>query len=124
MPLSDEESIDRVNPFVQHDFFMPGTSRQFIDFAPHVEPAEEPAQEEYVSPTRDYGVMVAGRIGKRGNCVLSRGLYPGRNIQYEDDPSVRPKSVENKNNPNGHDRKKTMNNFLGMLILLLLVVIL
>ena len=46
MPLTDEESIDRVNPYVQHDFFMPGTSRQLIDFAEHKPPAEEAAQEE------------------------------------------------------------------------------
>lgn len=123
MPLSDEESIDRVNPFVQHDFLMPGTSRQFIDFAPHVAPTEEPAQEEYMSPTRDNGVMVAGRIGKRANCHLSRGLYPGRNIQYDDVPVPMGSSLENTKRGNSKDNT-TMSNFLGMLILLLLVVIL
>ena len=57
MPLTDEESIDRVNPYVQHDFFMPGTSRQLIDFAEHKPPAEEAAQEEYRSPACDLSLI-------------------------------------------------------------------
>ena len=121
MPLSDEESIDRVNPYVQHDFFMPGTSRQIIDFAPHKKPIEEPMQQEYRSPMCDCGVMVAGRIGRTDVCPLSRDLYPGRNIQYDEDPVA--VSREN-NNPNKIHNQKTMNNMVGAGILLLLVAVL
>jgi len=120
MPLSDEESIDRVNPYVQHDFFMPGTSRQIIDFAPHKKPIEEPVQQEYRSPMCDYGVMVAGRIGRTDVCPLSRDLYPGRNIQYDEDPVA----VYRENNPNKIHNQKTMNNMVGAGILLLLVAVL
>jgi hypothetical protein len=126
MPLSDEESIDRVNPFIQHDFFMPGTSRQVVDFAPHKKVMErvEP-EEEYRSPMCDYGVMVSGRIGKTGNCPLSRQMYPGRNIQYEDDVSLRINGALNSNskeivNVNNH----TMNNIAGVATLLLLIAVL
>lgn len=118
MLLSDEESIDRVNPYVQHDFFMPGTSRQIIDFAPHKEPVEEVVQQEYRSPMCDYGVMVAGRIGKKGPCSLSRGLYPGRNIQYDEDV---PNALNNDNNHNERTNSKLVNNFMGGAILLLLI---
>lgn len=122
MPLSDEESIDRVNPFVQHDFFMPGTSRQVVDFAPHKKPVEDEPEQEYRSPMCDYGVMVAGRIGKTGNCPLSRSLYPGRNIQYDEDV---PLLVHNKNVANKETNSdKTMNNIAGVATLLLLIAIL
>ena len=123
MPLSDEESIDRVNPFVQHDFFMPGTSRQVVDFAPHKKPVEDEPEEEYRSPMCDYGVMVAGRIGKTGNCPLSRSLYPGRNIQYDEDvPLLNVNEVgKETNNPTSN---KTMNNIAGVATLLLLIAVL
>jgi len=120
MPLSDEESIDRVNPYVQHDFFMPGTSRQIIDFAPHKKPTEELAQPEYRSPMCDYGVMVAGRIGRTDVCPLSRDLYPGRNIQYDEEPMA----VSREKQPNKVHNQKTMNNMVGAGILLLLVAVL
>lgn len=116
MPLTDEESIDRVNPYVQHDFFMPGTSRQLIDFAEHKKPAEEAPQEEYRSPMCDYSIMSAGRIGKTGPCPLSRGLYPGRNIQYDEDP-VLTERIQNENKKNSN----AANNLIGGVILLLLI---
>jgi hypothetical protein len=119
MPLSDEESIDRVNPFVQHDFFMPGTSRQIIDFAKHTPQREEPEQAPYVSPACDYGVMIAGRIGKTGDCPLSRDLLPGRNIQYDE-----PMNLVNKprNLVDEEARKRMVNNLISVAILSLLIV--
>ena len=117
MPLTDEESIDRVNPYVQHDFFMPGTSRQMIDFAEHKPPAEEAAQEEYRSPACDEAIMIAGRIGKTGPCPLSRSLYPGRNIQYDEDPAINGTSEEATKTENPSMR----NNLIGGAILILLI---
>ena len=117
MPLTDEESMDRVNPYVQHDFFMPGTSRQLIDFAEHEAPTEEEFKDDYRSPMCDYGVMVAGRIGRTDVCPLSRELYPGRNIQYDEESLA----VSRENNPNKIHNQKVMNNMVGAGILLLLV---
>jgi len=122
MPLSDEESIDRVNPFVQHDFFMPGTSRQVIDFPKHTKYVEQVEPEEvYRSPMCDYGVMVAGRIGKTGECRLSRGLYPGRNIQYDDDA---PRHINENNKAGNPTSQKMTNNIAGVATLLLLIAVL
>jgi hypothetical protein len=117
MPLTDEESIDKVNPYVQHDFFMPGTSRQLIDFAEHKPPVEEQAQEEYTSPACDSAVMIAGRIGRTEPCALSRGLYPGRNIQYDEDPLINGTSGEVVKTETSSMR----NNLIGGAILLLLI---
>ena len=123
MPLSDEESIDRVNPFVQHEFLMPGTSRQVLDFPKHTKFVEQVEPEEvYRSPMCDYGVMVAGRIGKTGECQLSRGLYPGRNIQYDDD-APRHNSENNKAGGNPTNQKM-INNIAGVATLLLLIAVL
>lgn len=121
MPLTDEESIDRVNPYVQHDFFMPGTSRQMIDFAAHKPPAEEMPQQEYTSPACESAVMIAGRIGKTEPCPLSRTLYPGRNIQYDEDPVIfgtpeKPANTENV--------ASMRNNLIGGAILILLIAVL
>lgn len=118
MPLNDEESIDRVNPFVQHDFFMPGTSRQITDFAKHKPPKDEPEEEPYVSPACDYGVMIAGRIGRTGDCPLSRELIPGRNIQY-DEPIVIGKNPHN--TPIDEARRRMVNNVISVVILFLLI---
>ena len=118
MPLTDEESIDRVNPFVQHVFSMPGTSRQIIDFAKYKPRKEEPDQEPYVSPACDYGIMIAGRIGRSDDCPLSRELIPGRNIQY-DEP------ISTGNNPHSlqdeQARKRAINNIFSVAILFLLI---
>jgi len=69
--------------------------------------------------------MVAGRIGKTGNCPLSRSLYPGRNIQYDDDEDVPLLNMnevgKETNNPTSN---KTMNNIAGVATLLLLIAIL
>ena len=118
MILTDEESIDRVNPYVQHDFFMPGTSRQMIDFAAHKPPAEEQPQQEYRSPACDKAVMIAGRIGKTKPCALSRPLYSGRNIQYDEDPEI-----YGPQNDNDMQNQETImrNNLIGGVILILLI---
>jgi len=118
MPLTDEESIDRVNPYVQHDFFMPGTSRQMIDFAAHKPLVEEMPRQEYRSPACDSAIMIAGRIGKTKPCALYRTLYPGRNIQYDDDPKIRVPQ----NQTVGQKEEPTMrNNLVGGAVLLLLI---
>jgi len=50
-------------------------------------------------------------------CPLSRELYPGRNIQYDEEPLA----VSRENNPNKVHNQKVMNNMVGAGILLLLV---
>lgn len=115
---NDQDLIDNINPFVQHDFFMPGGVRQPHDFGAYKQPTEEESQldKKYVSPMCDYGITVAGRIGKKGPCKLSRPLYPGRNIQYDDDLVV--KSNPGHNNPGNNT---TLVNVAGALSLILLI---
>jgi hypothetical protein len=88
-----------------------------IDFAEHEPPAEEAAQEEYRSPACDNAIMIAGRLGKTGPCSLCRSLYPGRNIQYDEDPAVNGTSEEVAKTGNPSIR----NNLIGGVILILLI---
>lgn len=75
--LSDEEAIDNVNPFVMHDFSLPGGVRQTGSFEDFSEMRSEPGIGE---PTRsvycDYGLCAEST----SECSLSRPLHPRRNI--------------------------------------------
>lgn len=75
--LSDEEAIDNVNPFVMHDFSLPGGVRQTGSFEDFSEIRSEPGIGE---PTRsvycDYGLCAESTSA----CSLSRPLHPRRNI--------------------------------------------
>lgn len=75
--LTDEEAIDNVNPFVTHDFSLPGGVRQsggYDDFT-EVEKGtgiQEPKRSVYC----DYGLCAEST----SDCSLSRGVHPRRNI--------------------------------------------
>lgn len=75
--LSDEDTINDVNPFVLRDFSLPGGVRQTGSFEDFTEMRTEPGIQE---PTRsvycDYGLCAESTQ----DCSLSRPLYPQRNI--------------------------------------------
>jgi hypothetical protein len=77
MMLTDEEAIDNVNPFVTHDFSLPGSVRQsggYDDFT-EVEKGtgiQEPKRSVYC----EYGLCAEST----SDCSLSRGVHPKRNI--------------------------------------------
>lgn len=75
--LSDEDSINDVNPFVTRDFSLPGGVRQTGDFADFTgirfeKGIPEPERSVYC----DYGLCKEASSA----CSLSRPLYPKRNI--------------------------------------------
>jgi hypothetical protein len=75
--LTDEEAIDRVNPFVSHDFSLPGGVRQTGNFEDFTEIKSEkgiPAPERSVYC--DYGLCAESS----SQCSLSRPVHPRRNI--------------------------------------------
>ena len=77
MMLTDEEAIDNVNPFVTHDFSLPGSVRQSGDHDDFTEFRREPG---IVEPERsvycDYGLCEEST----SDCFLSRDVHPRRNI--------------------------------------------
>jgi hypothetical protein len=77
MMLTDEEAIDKVNPFVTHDFSLPGSVRQSGGYDDFTEFRKESG---IVEPKRsvfcDYGLCAEST----SECSLSRGVHPRRNI--------------------------------------------
>ena len=75
--LNDEDAINDVNPFVTHDFSLPGGVRQTGDFEDFSEMRSEPGiPEQERSVYCDYGLCKEST----SECSLSRPLHPRRNI--------------------------------------------
>lgn len=75
--LNDEDAIDDINPFVVHDFSLPGGVRQTGDFEDFSEIKSEPGiPEQKRSVYCDYGLCAESTT----ECSLSRPLHPRRNI--------------------------------------------
>ena len=77
MMLTDEEAIDNVNPFVSHDFSLPGGVRQMDNFEDFTQiKSEQGIPEKERSVYCDYGLCAESK----GGCSLSRPVHPRRNI--------------------------------------------
>jgi hypothetical protein len=75
--LNDEDAINDVNPFVSHDFSLPGGVRQTGNFEDFTEMRSEPGiPEKQRSVYCDYGLCAEST----SECSLSRPLQPRRNI--------------------------------------------
>ena len=75
--LDDADAINDVNPFVSHEFSLPGGVRQTGNFEDFTEIKQEPdIPDQTRSVYCDYGLCAESK----GGCSLSRPLYPRRNI--------------------------------------------
>ena len=75
--LNDEDAINDVNPFVSHDFSLPGSVRQTGDFEDFTEIRDENGTpEEKRSVYCEYGLCAEST----DSCSLSRPVHPRRNI--------------------------------------------
>jgi hypothetical protein len=75
--LNDEDAINDVNPFVTHDFSLPGGVRQTGGFDDFTEIKQEPGiVPKQRSVYCDYGLCAEST----GECSLSRPIHPRRNI--------------------------------------------
>lgn len=84
--LSDEDTINDVNPFVQRDFSLPGAIGQKGDFANFSYTREEEGiQDATKSVYCDYALCKEGV-----ECSLSKPIQPRRNIDtgFVDKPST------------------------------------
>jgi hypothetical protein len=92
--LSDQASIDKINPYVSGEFSLPGSSRRPNSFAPHKQ-IKEGGMPESEHIMCEYGVTAGDKTvdfckGKSA-CELSRPTIPGRNIDLgydEPKPSI------------------------------------
>ena len=84
--LSDEDSIDKINPYVQHTFSLPGAIGKPHPFEEYQEPVDPEAElmndNTHICET---GITSGDNVidtcrPSKVKCHLSRPLIPGRNI--------------------------------------------
>ena len=75
--LDDEDAINDVNPFVSHDFSLPGGVGETGDFADFSATREEPG---ILQPTKSVFCDYALCKDADETCSLNRPLHPRRNI--------------------------------------------
>lgn len=77
--LNDEDAINDVNPFVTHDFSLPGGVRQTGNFEDFVE--VKPSGSLWA---RDKSVFCATGLCKDETqpCLIEKKVHPRRNIDY------------------------------------------
>ena len=123
--LSDERTMDDINPCVdKQNFFPSGTSKQLLDFQKYKAPEHEEEQEKYVSPACGILTKGVGRPGFRSDkCALSRPLIPGRNIDRGFTVSEKIDIQEANGDGNGNNNE-LYTRMVSIACLLLLIVIL
>lgn len=90
--LCDDATINDINPFVVHDFSLPGGVRQTPEFANHTTDVGAKKQGsityENLSPICDVAKTSGDRTvdfctgGREPACPLGRPVHPRRNIDY------------------------------------------
>lgn len=89
--LCDDATINDINPFVVHDFSLPGGVRQTPEFADHTKDMGEKKYEivyDKLSPICDVAATAGDRTvdfctgGREPPCPLGRPVHPIRNIDY------------------------------------------
>lgn len=77
--LNDEDAINDINPFVTHDFSLPGSVRQTSNFSDFQEvPPSEGLPVKEKSVYCDYG-LCADEVEP---CRMNKMIEPRRNIDY------------------------------------------
>lgn len=86
--LCDDATINDINPFVVHDFSLPGGVRQTPEFADHTVDVVDTKKEYDDSPICKMAATMGDRTvdfctgGRQPACPLGRALHPRRNIDY------------------------------------------
>lgn len=74
--LNDDDAMNDVNPFVTHDFSLPGGVRQTGNFEDFVEVKPKTPQVEMKSVFCDTGLCA----DEKEPCLVERTVHPRRNI--------------------------------------------
>ena len=88
--LCDDATINDVNPFVVHDFSLPGGVRQTPEFADYTKEVNTKSDIEHpkLSPICDIARTAGDKTidfctgGREPACPLGRAVHPKRNIDY------------------------------------------
>lgn len=128
--LSDENSMNLVNPFVQHEISLPGAIGQHHQYKQYKAPVET---DTLVKPDDmhicDYGITSGDKVidacrPSKVKCQLSRPLVPGRNIDMGVDETKPESNVATTVVRNVAKKVKKMKTLDIITILLLVAIIL
>lgn len=128
--LSDENSMNLVNPFVQHEISLPGAIGQHHQYKQYKAPVET---DTLVKPDDmhicDYGITSGDKVidacrPSKVKCQLSRPLVPGRNIDMGVDETKPESNVVTTVVRNVAKKVKKMKTLDIITILLLVAIIL
>lgn len=128
--LSDENSMNLVNPFVQHEISLPGAIGQHHQYKQYKAPVET---DTLVKPDDmhicDYGITSGDKVidacrPSKVKCQLSRPLVPGRNIDMGVDETKPESNVVTTVVTNVAKKVKKMKTLDIITILLLVAIIL
>lgn len=130
--LSDEDSIDKINPYVQHTFSLPGAIGKPHPFEEYKEPVEpEPKLLNDNTHICETGITSGDKVidtcrPSKVECRLSRPLIPGRNIDHGFTPRERmdfDKSYVTKKEVKSHEVSPTTT-LISITCLILLIAVL
>ena len=86
MLLSEEDAMNKLNPYVVFDFSLPGSVRQTPEFADHGKEVHGTRDVERGSPICDVASTSGDRTidfckgGRQPPCPLNRPVYPRRRV--------------------------------------------
>ena len=126
--LCDDATINDVNPFVVHDFSLPGSVRQTPEFADYTKDVNTKSDISFpkLSPICDVATTAGDKTidfctgGRNPPCPLNRPVHPRRNIDYGWTREARSTEQEMETVLKTGN-KKTNGGFIGFLVFIILV---
>jgi hypothetical protein len=128
--LCDDATINDVNPFVVHDFSLPGGVRQTPEFADHTRDVggkKGGIAYEKLSPICDVAATMGDRTtdfctgGREPPCPLGRAVHPRRNIDYGFTRTATKKPSIGTQSPQTNTSPTTIPAFIVLLVLVVLI---
>jgi len=128
--LCDDATINDVNPFVVHDFSLPGGVRQTPEFGDYKKDLNKTGDIEIptLSPICQVAKTSGDRTvdfctgGREPPCPLNRPVHPRRNIDYGWTRQTKPKSVQKVESSGSGSVNGGLIGFLIFIIIVALVV--
>ena len=128
--ISDQNTINDINPFVLIDFSLPGSAGTPHSFSPYKKPIEQVETEEPSVACKLHRKVGGANFCEdpQANCPMSRLVLPERVIQYEDgsvntDLCADGESIA-KRQQEEKERKRRINNILLVISFIVLVYLL
>jgi len=124
--ISDQNTINDINPFVLIDFSLPGSAGKPYQFSKYQKPIETVEKEEPSVACRLHRKVGGANFCEdpQANCPMSRLVLPERVIQYEDGSVNTDLCADNGSIAKKEQEEKDRRRFINRLLLVLLFIVL